>query len=39
MKDKVYIYGIISHIIGSSSNKEYQVDNVKQLSYLNENGI
>ena len=37
--DKVYIYGIISHIIGSGSNKEYQVDNVKQLSYLNENGI
>ena len=37
--DKVYMYGIISHIIGSSSNKEYQVDNVKQLSYLNENGI
>ena len=36
--DKVYIYGIISHIIGSSSNKEYQVDNVKQLSYLNEDG-
>ena len=37
--DKVYIYGIISHIIGRGSNKEYQVDNVKQLSYLNENGI
>ena len=36
--DKVYIYGIISHIIGSSSNKEYQVDNVKQLSYLTEDG-
>ena len=29
--DKVYIYGIISHIIGRGSNKEYQVDNVKQL--------
>ena len=38
-KDKVYIYGIIAHIIGRGSNKEYQVDNVKQLSYLNENGI
>ena len=37
--DKVYIYGIISHIIGRGSNKEYQVDNVKQLLYLNENGI
>jgi len=36
--DKVYIYGIISHIIGSSSNKEYQVDYVNHLSYLNEDG-
>ena len=37
-KDKVYMYGIISHIIGSGSNKEYTVDHVKQNSYLDEDG-
>ena len=36
--DKVYMYGIISHIIGGGSNKEYTVDHVKQNSYLNEDG-
>ena len=36
--DKVYMYGIISHIIGGGSNKEYTVDHVKQNSYRNEDG-
>jgi hypothetical protein len=37
-KDNVYLYGIISHIIGSNSNRKYLVDNVIQLSYLNDDG-
>ncbi len=38
-KDKVYLYGIISDIIGGGRNKEYQVGHVKQNSYLDEDGI
>ena len=37
-KDKVYLYGIISDIIGGGRNKEYTVDHVIQNSYLNEDG-
>ena len=36
--DKVYMYGIISHIIGSGSNKEYEVEHVKHNSYRIEDG-
>jgi len=37
-KDGIYLYGIISSIIGSTSNKKYQVDMAKQRSFLNEDG-
>lgn len=35
-KDGIYLYGIISSIIGNRSNKIYQIYRVKQRSFLNE---